>query len=219
MDALMQLLTNHFAQSAEVSGCNSELVIGCAARGNIDSVKSPPPPPNPGGLLMASSLIVRSSLPRALAQRSALRITANKGRHSTSDATNATYIPGGPVYKGTVNDPTTFPPPSRSHGSYHWAFERLLSASLVPITAAAYVTSGTNYPIVDGLLGISLIMHSHIGFDSALVDYVHKRKFPILGPAASWALRATTVGVLVGVYQFNTNDIGLTELIAKVWSA
>jgi hypothetical protein len=24
----------------------------------------------------------------------------------------------------------------------------------------------------------------------------------------TWALRATTVGVLVGVYQFNTNDIG-----------
>lgn len=24
----------------------------------------------------------------------------------------------------------------------------------------------------------------------------------------TWTLRATTVGVLVGVYQFNTNDIG-----------
>lgn len=67
------------------------------------------------------------------------------------------------IYKGTVNDPTTFPPPNRSHGSYHWAFERLLSAALVPMTAAAFVTSGTNYPILDGLLGISLVVHSHIG--------------------------------------------------------
>lgn len=72
-----------------------------------------------------------------------------------------------------------------------------------------------------------------------LVDYVHKRKFPVLGPITTWTLRTVTVGVLVGVYQFNTNDIGtlssffdlhycysdcllnlgLTELIAKVWAA
>ena len=67
------------------------------------------------------------------------------------------------ILKGTVNDPTTFPPSSRSHGSYHWAFERLLSASLVPLTAAAFVTSGSNYPVLDGLFGVGLIMHSHIG--------------------------------------------------------
>jgi len=52
-----------------------------------------------------------------------------------------------------------------------------------------------------------------------LVDYVHPRKFPVLGRISTWALRATTVGVLVGVYQFNTNDIGLAELIAKAWHA
>ena len=67
------------------------------------------------------------------------------------------------IYKGTVNDPTTFPPPSRTHGSHHWAFERLLSAALVPLTAAAFVTSGTAYPVIDGLLGMSLVVHSHIG--------------------------------------------------------
>ena len=67
------------------------------------------------------------------------------------------------IYRGTVNDPTPFPPPSKSHGSYHWAFERILSAGLVPLTVASFVTSGTNYPIIDGLLGVSLVMHSHIG--------------------------------------------------------
>lgn len=151
-----------------------------------------------------------------------------------------------------MNDPTTFPPPNKSHGSYHWAFERLLAASLLPITGAAFVTSGSAYPVLDGILGVSLVMHSHIGvclfsceldgpyfnepwsffiigcdatrdftillvfggtisrnkFDNLLVDYVHPRKFPKLGPTLTWVLRATTVGVLVGVYQFNTEDIG-----------
>ncbi|KAI0343319.1 mitochondrial inner membrane protein [Trametopsis cervina] len=168
---------------------------------------------------MASAVIVRSLVNRniasALVQKST-RPLAVQVRRAHSDTA---YVPGGPIYKGTVNDPTTFPTPNRSHGSHHWAFERLLSAALVPMTAAAFVTSGSAYPIVDGLLGISLVVHSHIGFDTILVDYIHKRKFPVLGPTLSWGLRATTVAVLVGVYQFNTNDIGLTELVAKVWAA
>jgi hypothetical protein len=46
------------------------------------------------------------------------------------------------------------------------------------------------------------------GFDALLVDYLHPRKFPIIGPIAAWVLRFATVGVLIGVYQFETNDIG-----------
>lgn len=81
-----------------------------------------------------------------------------------------------------------------------------------------------------------LVSLTHLQFDSMVVDYLHKRKFPIIGPVITWTLRTATVGVLVGVYQFNTNDIGritsgvpksreltllsgLTELIAKVWAA
>ncbi|KAF8970901.1 mitochondrial inner membrane protein [Flammula alnicola] len=167
---------------------------------------------------MSSSLVLRSTLPRALARRLAVRSTT-QARYATSDAGQFAYVPGGPILKGTVNDPTTFPEPSRTHGSYHWAFERLLSASLVPLTAAAFVTTGSNYPIIDALLGVGLVMHSHIGFDSMVVDYLHTRKFPVIGQIAKWGLRTATVATLVGVYQFNTNDIGLTELIAKAWTA
>lgn len=48
---------------------------------------------------------------------------------------------------------------------------------------------------------------------------LHERKFPILGLIAKWGVRLATGGVLVGVYQFNTNDIGLTELTKKIWKA
>ncbi|EJD41055.1 hypothetical protein AURDEDRAFT_115600 [Auricularia subglabra TFB-10046 SS5] len=134
-------------------------------------------------------------------------------------ATTAAYVPGGPIPRGTVNDGLPFPTPSRAHGSHHWAFERLLSASLVPLTVAAYATSASPYPVLDGVLGVSLVMHSHIGFDQVVVDYLHKRKFPILGPVMTWLLRFATVGTLYGVYEFNTNDVGLTELIKRVWHA
>ncbi|KAF9050817.1 SDHD, membrane anchor subunit of succinate dehydrogenase [Hymenopellis radicata] len=164
---------------------------------------------------MSSSLIVRSTLPRSLAHRAARTLLFLKIPVAVRYASEVTYVPGG----RNRQRPHYLPHTSKSHGSYHWAFERLLSAGLVPLTAATFVTSGTNYPILDGILGVSLIMHSHIGFDAVFTDYVHPRKFPVLGPTVSWGLRAATVGVLVGVYQFNTNDIGLTELITKVWSA
>jgi len=73
--------------------------------------------------------------------------------------------------------------------------------------------------MIDAMLGLGLVVHSHIGFDAARVDYLHPRKFAILGPIVKWSLRAFSVGAAYGVYEFNTNDIGLCELIAKVWHA
>jgi len=151
-----------------------------------------------------------STSSRALAQ-------STQGRQAAAETYR--YQPGGPLIRGNVNDATPYPPPSKSHGSHHWAFERLLSAALIPLTGAAFVVSGTAHPILDGLLAVSLIVHSHIGFDASLTDYLHPRKFPIIGPLMTWLVRGLTAGALVGIYQFNTNDIGLTELINRLWHA
>ena len=137
---------------------------------------------------MSTSLLLRSSLSRHISSSVATRAAAvHRFRNSSTTAAPADtaefkYVPGGrkstnlsialaseflflclAIYPGTVNDPTTFPTPSKSHGSHHWAFERLLAASLLPLTGAAFVTSGTAYPVLDGILGVTLIMHSHIG--------------------------------------------------------
>ncbi|GAA5861655.1 hypothetical protein JCM3774_002659 [Rhodotorula dairenensis] len=119
--------------------------------------------------------------------------------------------------EGTVNDPTTFPTPNKAHGQYHWTFERLLSAALVPLVGATAVSSAN--PVLDGILCTAIVAHTHMGFDNILTDYLHPRKFPVLGRIATWVLRLATAGVLVGVYQFETNDIGLTELLKKMWRA
>lgn len=134
-----------------------------------------------------------------------------------------------PDIVGTVNDPVVFPAPNKAHGSYHWTFERFLSAALVPLVAATAVTSVN--PVLDGVLSVALVAHSHMvragditagergdkadgwdsvaqGFDQILIDYLHPRKFPVLGNVAKWFVRLATGGVLVGVYQFNTNDVG-----------
>ncbi|KAJ7175326.1 mitochondrial inner membrane protein [Mycena filopes] len=150
---------------------------------------------------MASSLLASSSK-RALARRGPVFAkTLLATRAAATQSSDALY--------GTVNDPTSFPTPSRVHGSHHWSFERLLSAGLIPLTGAAFATSPSVHPVLDGLLGVSLV------FDSIIVDYLHPHKFPMFGHVATWTLRTTTVGVALGVYQFNTNDIGFTELVAN----
>ncbi|KAM0787528.1 hypothetical protein ACM66B_003599 [Microbotryomycetes sp. NB124-2] len=118
---------------------------------------------------------------------------------------------------GTVNDPTPFPAPNKAHGSYHWSFERALSVALLPMVGATAVSSVN--PILDGILATAIVAHTHIGFDAILTDYLHPSKFPVIGNVAKWLVRLATGGVLVGIYQFNTNDIGVTELVKKMWRA
>lgn len=106
--------------------------------------------------------------------------------------------------KGTVNEPTTYPPPSAAHGSYHWLTERGLSVALIPLFAAGAAKHGAS-GVLDATLALSLVLHSHIGFTASLDDYVHKRKFPVLGPVAAWTLRAATLATLAGLYEFQTS--------------
>lgn len=60
---------------------------------------------------------------------------------------------------------------SKTHGSLHWTFERLLSAALIPMLAATAVSSAN--PILDGILSASIVLHSHIvrSFSPLSVQY------------------------------------------------
>ncbi|KAF9899656.1 membrane anchor subunit of succinate dehydrogenase, Sdh4 [Lobosporangium transversale] len=119
-----------------------------------------------------------------------------------------------------VYKPTAFkiPPPNSVHGSKHWDFERLLSASLVPLFAVSAINGA--HPITDGLLGVVVPIHSHIGFDAMITDYLHPGKVGVFAnKAISWTLRGATLLVLVGCYQFNASDVGLTELVKRAWTA
>lgn len=42
---------------------------------------------------------------------------------------------------------------------------------------------------------------------------------PGVQKALMWVLKAATVLVGVGLYEFETNDVGLTEAIRRVWTA
>lgn len=63
------------------------------------------------------------------------------------------------------------------------------------------------------------ILHSHIGFGACVEDYIPKRKYGRLATFANFLLYTATGAVIVGMYEFQTNDVGVTEAIKRVWTA
>ncbi|RPB05678.1 CybS-domain-containing protein [Choiromyces venosus 120613-1] len=139
-----------------------------------------------------------------------------KGFHASA---SRKLLPAGPqVIQGTINDAAEVPDPNAAHGSYHWSFERLISVALIPLTVAPFAAGSIN-PVTDAILGATIIIHSHIGFESIIIDYIPHRKYPTLRKGSMWALKGATVLVLVGLYEFETNDVGITEAVKRVWKA
>ncbi|KAJ5458549.1 Cytochrome bsuccinate dehydrogenase small subunitCybS [Penicillium sp. IBT 31633x] len=103
--------------------------------------------------------------------------------------------------QGTMNDPAPIPPTHPSEGSYHWTFERLVSVGLVPLTIAPFAAGSLN-PVMDAILCSLIVAHSHIGFHFC-----------------NWLLRAFTLTTAVGLYEFETNDVGVTEALRRIWTA
>ncbi|KAL3425354.1 CybS protein [Phlyctema vagabunda] len=170
----------------------------------------------PAAKKSASAAIARPALRNAFAKDvlpSSIRVAAFHagGRKA--------ILPNPPqVLEGSVNDAAEVPHSSPTHGSYHWTFERLISAGLVPLTIAPFAAGSLN-PLTDAVLCGTVLIHSHIGFQSVITDYLPNWRVPKWKKAAWWALNATTVMVGVGLYEFETNDVGVTEAIKRVWTA
>jgi succinate dehydrogenase (ubiquinone) membrane anchor subunit len=109
---------------------------------------------------------------------------------------------------------------------------------LIPLAVAPFAAGSLN-PTLDALLCASILIHSHIGFkyvknalrieelrladplesSSMVTDYLPTWQVPTMRKMAIWLLRLATVVVGVGFYEFETNDVGLTEAIKRIWTA
>ncbi|KAI1293443.1 membrane anchor subunit of succinate dehydrogenase, Sdh4 [Mortierella claussenii] len=172
-------------------------------------------------LRLASPLAMSRAAPSfrmAAALRSSTSLNTRVYFHASRNAAAASGQTSADVTDAYKAPTYKIPAPNQVHGSYHWDFERILSFSMVPLFAASAINGA--HPITDGLLGVVVPIHAHIGFDAMVTDYLHPGKVGVLGnKAIGWALRGATVLVLVGCYQFNTSDVGLTELVKKAWEA
>ncbi|ORY45050.1 hypothetical protein BCR33DRAFT_659401, partial [Rhizoclosmatium globosum] len=101
-------------------------------------------------------------------------------------------------------------------GSYHWNFERGLSVVTIPLVATALISGPI--PLVDFGLGVVLPLHTHLGFDCIVQDYIPARKYGILNTIGTWGLRIVTGVVLYGCFAFNTTDVGITAFVKRLWT-
>ncbi|KAG1468428.1 hypothetical protein G6F56_003832 [Rhizopus delemar] len=102
-------------------------------------------------------------------------------------------------------------------GAHHWNLERGAAVGLIPLISTQMIYGA--HPIVDGLLGVVLPYHLYLGFESCIIDYIPKRVYPRLHKAAKWTLGGSTGLVMWGCYEFNTNDIGITEFVQRLFAA
>ena len=56
-------------------------------------------------------------------------------------------------------------------------------------------------------------------YRAIIIDYLPPKRVPKTRALFWWGLRAATVAVGVGLYEFETNDVGLTEGIKRIWKA
>lgn len=117
---------------------------------------------------------------------------------------------------GTVNDATPQAEIDYFHGSYHWTYERIIAVSMIPLAVTPFI-SNVDYPILDAVLATTILVHGHIGFTSCIIDYIPKRVYGIWHKLARYLLTFGTAVGVYGIYEMETSDVGLTNLIKKLW--
>ncbi|EMC98945.1 hypothetical protein BAUCODRAFT_64927 [Baudoinia panamericana UAMH 10762] len=171
------------------------------------------------GAPASTRALTTSALPAFRAHHLAQRSPLALQRATFQTSTKRAILPALPqVIRGTVNDPVTVRDADPTHGSYHWTFERILSAGLIPITLAPFA-AGSLSPVLDGALIGMIIVHSYIGFESIITDYLPKWRVPITRRILEWGNVLAVFVVGWGYYEFETNDVGLTEGIKRIWRA
>lgn len=130
------------------------------------------------------------------------------GTAATTTACTLSFLPPLGVVAGEKIDPW--------HGSYHWVYERALSIASLALVGAAFATP---HRLVDLALGIVFPLHGHVGFGAIVTDYLPARKFPRLNKLVMALLYAGTAGTIYGLYKYNTQDVGLTEGVTRLWTA
>lgn len=118
---------------------------------------------------------------------------------------------------GSVNDAYIPPKPSKAHGSYHWTSDRIVTIAMVPLALAPFLT-GTG-PLLDSVFGVGLLYHVHAGFQSCITDYIQKRVYGKLHDYAMYLLTFGTAVAGYGLYEIETKEGGLAEVVKKVWKA
>ncbi|XP_017134053.1 succinate dehydrogenase [ubiquinone] cytochrome b small subunit, mitochondrial [Drosophila elegans] len=97
-----------------------------------------------------------------------------------------------------------------------WTVERVVSAGLLAIIPAAFIAPSQ---VLDALLAVSVVIHTHWGVEAMVVDYMRPSVVGnVLPKVAHIALIVISVATLGGLFYFIQNDVGLANGIKRFWA-
>ncbi|CAR26890.1 hypothetical protein ZYGR_0I01620 [Zygosaccharomyces rouxii] len=154
--------------------------------------------------------------------RTIFRTSLNRAFHTTSKRSltipflsTLPQKPGG--VEGTPNDPFIAPEPHKTHGSYHWDFERFLAVSMIPLVTLPLATGGSVSTVADGLLSTILLGHLYVGFQSCIIDYIPARVYGKNHGRAMFLLSLGSLLSIIGVYKLETEENGTIGVLTSLW--
>ena len=62
-------------------------------------------------------------------------------------------------------------------------------------------------------------MLTSLRYRSIIIDYIPVKEYPRARWIFMQGLKVATLAVAVGLYEFETNDVGLTEAVKRIWMA
>lgn len=166
---------------------------------------------------VAARTMLRGQLvrPAVMNQKRGLRLIPRMPKMPTFESFKLKNDPPGNIV-GTVNDAYVPPEYCPPEGSFHWAYERIVTVSMVPLMAFPFV-GGVEYPIVDALMSTLVLAHCRYGIQSCIVDYIPLRRFQGWHKLALALLNVGTGVSMYGIYKLETEDNGAWDLVIKLW--
>ncbi|CCK71364.1 Tim18p KNAG_0G03070 [Huiozyma naganishii CBS 8797] len=112
-------------------------------------------------------------------------------------------------------------PPKSPLNEYQAAYQRIISYTLIPVTIIPFYTAYAGialYPTLDFAISSLFIAYCHYGFKSLILEYLPTAKFPRTHRFSTWGLYLASLLSMCGVYQLETENNGVFDLIARLWN-
>ncbi|CCF57791.1 hypothetical protein KAFR_0D01450 [Kazachstania africana CBS 2517] len=113
------------------------------------------------------------------------------------------------------------PVSSQLPGTYQADYERITKYTLIPLTLIPFYASFTGitlHPLLDGSLATLILTYFHYGFNSLILDFIPREKFPKANRMSLWSLYSATALSLCGIYEIETENNGLTDILERLWN-
>ncbi|CAB4252930.1 similar to Saccharomyces cerevisiae YOR297C TIM18 Component of the mitochondrial TIM22 complex involved in insertion of polytopic proteins into the inner membrane [Maudiozyma barnettii] len=119
-----------------------------------------------------------------------------------------------PGYFETPKDPGL-------NGKFQEDYQRIMKYTLIPLTLTPFFTSYAGipfHPMLDATLGSVFLLYAHYGFSSLIYQYLPKEKYPRWSTISLWTLYSSSCLAFYGLYELETENNGIVDLINKLWN-